>query len=412
MAAQEGQSMRRLLRVLAQAGIAAVTLCRHLPPPQQQQQSQQPPTPSQTPQQQQQQQQQQQVAPPPPLLDCLGRFQILCGGVVAALAAHAPMDAAFRASSSGASPAPSGVLTPGPGIAQALMSALYGYCCEADNAGIAVLAANPGVAAALALSLSYGARVLGVEVNLAQALQNLQPCAATVVFGVGGAAAGGNAITDPSVRGGAGGGTAAGAPLGAPAVAAAMMDSGGGGGAAALSSLDAAGALGAAVYAMHALRALSVSSLATEALVAADCGSLNILRTLSYFLIHRSMDQTTALDEEAFAVQAIASGTLARLAEQPAVRGMAVVREALAPPPEVLSAMALLLMLPPAPPPPLIWGAAAGDSAAAASRSFVASLLAAIAQYGPYSYEMFTQVIVNTRGALGTIISLLPSPTA
>ncbi|GLI68864.1 hypothetical protein VaNZ11_013409, partial [Volvox africanus] len=416
MAAQEGQFMGRLLRALAQTGIAAVTLCRHLPSPLQQHQSQQPPTPSQTPppqpqpQPQSQPQQQQQVAPPPPLLDCLGRFQILCGGVVAALAAHAPLDAAVPASSSGVIPAASGVVATGPAVAHAFMSALYGYCCEADNAGIAVLAANPGVATALALSLSYGARVLGVEAHLAQAHPHLQPCPTTVAFGGGGA---GNSIPDPSVRGGAGGGAATGAPVGAAAIALATSDSGCGGiGAAALGSLDPAGALGAAVYALHSMRVVAASSLATEALVAADCGALPILRTLSYFLIHRSMDQTTSLDEEAFAVQAIASGTLAKLAEQPAVRDMVVVQEALAPPPEVLSAMALLLMLPPAPPPPLVWGTAAGDSAAAASRSFVASLLAAIAQHGPYSYEMFTQVIVNTRGALGTIISLLPSPTA
>ncbi|KXZ57003.1 hypothetical protein GPECTOR_1g906 [Gonium pectorale] len=170
--------------------------------------------------------------------------------------------------------------------------------------------------------------------------------------------------------------------------------------------LDPVAALTAAAFALHTLRlAASAGPAAAEALVAADGGALACVRTLTYYLIQRSMEQTMPLDEQVLMLQAVAAGTLARLAEHPAARSVAAVAEALAPPLEVLSALALLLLLPVAVSPV---DAVTGHD----GRCFVASLLAAIAQYGPYNHEVITQVIVSTRGALGTIIALLPNPSA
>ncbi|GFR40914.1 hypothetical protein Agub_g1569 [Astrephomene gubernaculifera] len=401
LALPEGQPLlRRLLRSLAAAGCVAVAhmapgkaASSHSPPrlhPQQQQGGQQPGG------QQQQQQQRQQ-----PLVDALTRFQLLCGGVVAALAGHAPLAAAAGAAAGGkaaGTAAPSAAAAAGVPIA--IMSALYGYCREADAAGLIVVAANPGVAAALALALQYGTRALGADVSLAFP----HPHAQVGPGGGGGGGGGGTAGSDSSQKGGTAGTSSSGGGGGGDNV---TTDGGGGS-----APLDPAAALAAASFALHAVRLMACNAPATEVLMAGDCGALQCLRTLTYFLIERSIQQTLSLDEQSLAVQALACGTLARLAEQPAARATAVVREALSPPLEVLSALAVLLLLPAAAETEAPQGACVGASEAAltASRSFVASLLAAIAQYGPYTYEMFTQVIVNTRGALGTLISLIPAP--
>lgn len=62
----------------------------------------------------------------------------------------------------------------------------------------------------------------------------------------------------------------------------------------------------------------------------------------------------------------------------------------------MLAALINLLLLPPASPGP--------------DKCYLVSLLAAIAQHGPLSREHFTALLVQSRGALGVVVSLLPEP--
>ena len=526
---QEGQPLRRLLRAAAQTGVllAAAAAAAAAPSsapatslPQRQgtlPASAGPGGASATPQMMQtptsplsQQAAAQRTSPAQPHVDLLVRFQLLCGGTLAAVLAHPPASAAALTELAAATGAPgdgggSGAARPTTGrtptastsgaagaagagqppalaasasaagllaaaaVAPAAMSALYCYCCtEADANGLVVLLANPGVAAALAIALQYGARALGSqETALPFPHPHAPPQRAAVSMTGAAAAAAGAAGGAQAAVGGDTGGSSDGwyagpveprAAMAAAALALHLMRTaasipidqatpyghGGNGGVVSASTsvsggvllspqhnaagagagavpagIASASASAAAVAAAAATAAggggagsaLSPTSvLAVEGLVAADCGALASLGQIVYVLIHRSLTPAAAagggagggpppMDESALALQALAAGTAARLAAHHAARGAAAMRETLGPPLEVLSALALLLLLPPS---------AAGDAAAArvagvggppgASKSFVASFLAAVAQHGPYSYEMFTQVRL-TEGA-------------
>ena len=129
---------------------------------------------------------------------------------------------------------------------------------------------------------------------------------------------------------------------------------------------------------MHVIRVLACSGTCAQQIAVADTGLLRCLRVLAYQCVALSTQQSMPMDHAMLSTQAVAAGTLAKLCTFSSIRTLPVVREVLGPGPETLSALANLLLLPPSNPGP--------------EKCYLAALLAAIASYGPFGRDTFTQV--------------------
>lgn len=429
MVAGDGQPLRRLLRALAQVGC----VLQHINTQQQWQRSARllAAQASRTHVQPQQEE---------ALVEKLAQFASLGGGAVAALLGHAPGQGLGQGTPSGGA----GTSVPGVpgsvGIAPGAMAVLHQHLRECDAASQLALVSNSGVCGALALALQLGVRAAGSDVALPFPHPHAYPQARA------------GASSAPVSDGGPVGGVResqagavqqqqSGTPRAAPSAAADSRKTPGADtsitavpqreapppAAAAgptTPAAAAAAALRAAACALHVLRQLAAApdGAAADALAAGDCGAVACVRLLVYQPLQQSVPYTHGLDEQVLAVQAIACGTLARLSSHPGLRALPPAQEALAPPAQLLSALASLLLLPQSSTTSKGNNSSGGAGAPSASasvvslplatrRCYVASLLAAAAEYGQYSYDAFTQVLVAVRGALGVIISLLPQST-
>ncbi len=433
MVAGDGQPLRRLLRALAQVGC----VLQHINTQQQWQQSARPLVAQASRKQVQPQAAQQDEA----LAEKLAQFAALGGGAVAALLGHAPGQSLGQGSPGGGAPPGAGASVPGVsgslGIAPGAMAVLHQHLRESDTASQVALASNSGVCGALALALQLGVRAVGADVALpfphphaypqTRAGANSAPVSGlAAAAGVRESQAG--AVQQQQQQSGtpraahsaaADGRRTPGADTSATAVPQGEA-SHAAAAAGPMTLASASAALRAAACALHALRLLAAApdGAAADALAAGECGAASCMRLLVYQPLQQSAPYMHGLYEQVIAVQAIACGTLARLSSHPGLRALPHAQEALAPPAQLLSALASLLLLPQssASSKGNSSGGAGAPSASApvvavplaTRRCYVASLLAAAAEYGPYSYDAFTQVLVAVRGALGVIISLLP----